>query len=296
MRLTVLGCRSGMPAAGQCSSSYLVETGTARLLLDCGPGAAAALSAVARPNELDAVIISHLHADHCYDLLPVGKGLLSARSHRGFSHLFPSLPELASSGAATPPVPLYVPRGGRDRLRALAALFPVGSAARLLDQAFEVAFDVREYDPGASFTVGDTAVELHGLCHVAPNCGTRLVSPTGSLAYTGDTGMTSNLVPLARGVDLLLSEATLELPDTTGHGHLSAVEAAAVAAESGVGQLVLTHFVTADEAWLAGRRADARRIFDGAVHVAAPGRQFTARPQVRPAADTQVRPAADALG
>jgi len=286
MRLTVLGCRSGMPSAGQCSSSYLVESSAARLLLDCGPGAAAALSAVARPSDLDAVIISHLHADHCYDLLPVGKALLSVRSYRNFAHLVPTLPELAADEAPAPPVPLYVPRGGRERLRALAELFPVGGAS-LLDQTFDVAFDVREYDAGASFAVGDTSVELHGLRHVAPNCGTRLDSPTGSLAYTGDTGMTGDLVPLVRGVDLLLSEATLELPDTTGHGHLSATEAAAVAAEGGVGQLVLTHFATADQAWLDARRADALRIFDGPVHVAAPRRQFAARPQVRSAADAR---------
>src|SRR5262249_14023755 len=161
------------------------------------------------------------------DLLPVGKTLLAAHSQRGFAHLFPSLPEIAGDGEPVRPVPLYVPRGGRQRLRTLASLFPVATMP-LLNEAFETAFDLREYDPVDSFVIGDTAVELHALRHVAPNCGTRLTAPSGSLAYTGDTGFTSDLMPFAQGVDLLLSEATLELPDTSHHGHLCATQAATV--------------------------------------------------------------------
>ena len=47
MRVTILGCRSGMPADGQPSSGYLVATSRAAVLLDCGPGIATALGAVA---------------------------------------------------------------------------------------------------------------------------------------------------------------------------------------------------------------------------------------------------------
>lgn len=275
MQLTVLGCRSGMPAGGQCSSSYLVETGAARLLLDCGPGAATALSTVLHPRHLDAVVISHLHMDHCYDLLPVGKALLAGRQR--MSAMFPTLPGVDDDGE-WPPVPLYVPRGGRDRLRALAAIFPV-TTIPLLDRAFEIAFEVREYAPGDRFAVGDAELALHELRHAEPNCGTRVDSATGSLAYTGDTGMTDQLLHFARDVDLLLSEATLEVTDTTDHGHLSAADAAAVAAQAGVGQLVLTHFVTAEPDWLRARKADAERVFDGPVHLAAPARRFdTAQP------------------
>jgi ribonuclease BN (tRNA processing enzyme) len=273
MQLTVLGCRSGMPSGGQCSSSYLVETDSTRLLLDCGPGAATALSAVTHPRALDGVVISHLHLDHCYDLLPVGKALLNGRIRHQID--FPTLPEAALTHDSQP-VPLYVPRGSREKLHALAALFPV-TTFPILDKAFEVAFDVREYVPGDTFAVGDCTVSLHELRHVLPNCGTRIESPGGSLAYTGDTGATEALVPFARDVDLLLSEATLELPDASRHGHLSATEAGAVAAEAEVGQLVLTHFVTADAGWLKARKADAERVFDGPVHLAAPAGQFDAR-------------------
>ncbi len=66
-----------MPANGQASSGYLVATDEAAVLLDCGPGVATAFSGVAAPCQLGAVIVSHWHLDHCYDLLPLGKSLLS---------------------------------------------------------------------------------------------------------------------------------------------------------------------------------------------------------------------------
>jgi ribonuclease BN (tRNA processing enzyme) len=272
MWLTVVGCRSGMPSEGQSSSSYLVGSDSARVLLDCGPGTATTLGV--HPTTLDGIVISHLHLDHCYDLLPVGKMLLA--SHARHAMLFPTL-RSAPSHEPRPPVPLYVPEGGRAVLEALAALFPVGAALPILDKAFSVAFDVREYQPGDTFSIGDLQIEVHGLRHIVPNCGIRVESATGSLAYTGDTGTTDELVGLARGVDLLLAEATLELPDSSGHGHLCALEAAEAAARARVGQLVLTHFITDDDEWLEARRAEAVTRFGGPVHVARPGRHFAVR-------------------
>jgi len=282
MELTVAGCRAGMPGDGQASSGYLVSSPTAdpttepphpassrtTVLLDCGPGVATALSAITNPGCVDAVIISHLHLDHCYDLLPLGKSLLSTRVGYPTSGAAPQLE------AAGEPVPLYVPAGARETLLRLAALFPV-STVPVLDRAFEVAFDVREYRPGDSFTVGAMTVELYPLRHAAPNCGVRLSCAGASLAYTGDTGpATDALVALARGADLLLAEATMEETDHGPHGHLSAGDAGHIAARAGVGELVLTHFPTADPAALHTRRDRAAAVFGGPVHLAAPFSRF----------------------
>ncbi len=271
MQLTVLGTRSGMPAEGQPSSGYLVEVEDCRLLLDCGPGITTALSAVAPAQTLDAVVISHMHADHCYDLLPLGKSLLHARAARVLaeSDLEP-MQALAALDASAPGVPLFVPVGGRAVLDRLAALFPV-TTFPLLDKAFDIAFDVREYEPGAAFTVGGCAVSLHPGRHAAPNCGARVESPSGTLAYTGDTGLAEGLTGLAQGVDLLLAEATLDATDHGAHGHLSAADAGGVATENGVGELVLTHFATGDPVVLERRRKAASAVFDGRVHIAKPG-------------------------
>lgn len=265
MQLTVLGCRSGMPADGQASSGYLLETGGTRLLLDCGPGVAAALSGHLRPSGLDAVVISHLHADHCYDLLPVGKSLLSGVME------FPGGPERAE--AELHPVPLFVPEGARELFDRWARLFPV-TTMPLLDKAFERAFDVHEYRPGDRFEVGEATVGLHELRHVLPNCGIRVEAGNRVFAYTGDTGMTDAAVKLAADADLLLAEASLSEPDRTDHGHLSGGEAGLIAARAGVGELVLTHFASGTPGWLERLHADASGTFDGPVQLARPGARF----------------------
>jgi ribonuclease BN (tRNA processing enzyme) len=274
MNLTILGCRSGMPANGQASSGYLVSMGTdaapTRLLLDCGPGVATALSEVIEPSMLDAIVITHVHLDHCYDLLPIGKSLLSAGLR------YPAAGSPPQNEVRIPRLPLYVPAGSAALFDRLATLFPVITVPAL-DRAFELAFDVNEYTPGVRFTVRGAEIRLELLEHAAPNCGIRVGSAEGTLVYTGDTRPTATLNDLAADADLLLAECTLNEPDAGPHGHLCAEDAAEVAATAAVGQLVLTHFTSADPAWLEASRQRAAARFGGPVHVATPSARFPVR-------------------
>ena len=97
------------------------------------------------------------------------------------------------------------------------------------------------------------------------------------MAYTGDTGPADTLLELARDADLLLAEATLAGPDTSGWGHLCATDAAEVAAGARVGQLVLTHLGSTDPQWAQARETDATRVFTGPVHLARPGARYPVR-------------------
>lgn len=97
------------------------------------------------------------------------------------------------------------------------------------------------------------------------------------MAYTGDTGPTDALRTLADRVDLLLAEATFAQTDPGDYGHLSAIDAAAVAADAQVGQLVLTHLGSTDPDWVLARRAEADRVFTGPTHVAEPGAHYPVR-------------------
>ena len=254
MYVTVLGCQAGMPDGGRASSGYVVTTGSCRLLLDCGPGVATALSGHAGAAALDGIVISHLHPDHCYDLLPVGTTLL--RHGR--------------------PIPLYLPGGGAALLTALGALFPVipgGDAP-----PFQEAFTVHEYAPGDTVHMGDCTLTLYGLRHAMPNCGVRIHDGTVSLAYTGDTGPTAAVLTMAAGVDLLLAEATMVDGDSGDYGHLSAIDAGRVAAEADVGQLVLTHLFATDADSVRASAEEAARAFTGPVHVAQPGACYRVGP------------------
>lgn len=81
MKLTILGCNGPFPAPGGPCSGYLLEQGDTRVLLDCGTGVLAALTALLPPESLNAVVLSHLHYDHMSDMLPLiyrmqGKGRL----------------------------------------------------------------------------------------------------------------------------------------------------------------------------------------------------------------------------
>jgi hypothetical protein len=161
-------------------------------------------------------IICHLHIDHCHDLLPLGKTLLSAIAH------YPSAPGEADQSPAK--LPLYVPSGA-SLLLTWTSLLTVDSIP-LLDRVFDGAFEVREYKPGGTFTIGDATVELFELRHAKTNCGIRVTSRAGSLAYTGGTRVTDEITRLARGVDLLLAETSLDQTGTGSHGHLCAIDAA----------------------------------------------------------------------
>jgi ribonuclease BN (tRNA processing enzyme) len=69
MRLTVLGRSPASPNPGEACAGYLVEGGGARLLVDIGPGVVSQLVRRHHPDELDAVVVSHMHADHVLDLV-----------------------------------------------------------------------------------------------------------------------------------------------------------------------------------------------------------------------------------
>ncbi|WP_432971345.1 MBL fold metallo-hydrolase [Dactylosporangium sp. CA-233914] len=266
MRLLPLGRLAGMPAAGEASSGYLVESGGTRIMLDAGPGTAVAVSRhLADPRPLDGVFISHLHTDHLLDVLPIGKMLLRRRLHGDLGAGRVEIDE------TVPRVPLFVPGGARAVLDRYAALFPV-TTHPLLDRAFDLAFEVIEYQPGEVRRVGELSLRFELLRHVAPDCGVRVEAGGRSLVYTGDTGVTPALPELAQGADLLLSESTLRQTDTTGHGHLSSGDAARAAREAGVGTLVLTHFASPDPAEHEWHRSRAAEVFDGPVGIARIGR------------------------
>jgi ribonuclease BN (tRNA processing enzyme) len=267
MELTVVGARAGMPTPGEPSSGYVLRVAGRNLLFDCGPGVAGALPGVVPPEEIAAGFVSHLHLDHCYDLLPLGKGLLH-------QHLaYPSGPVAPELDDAWMPVPLYVPAGSTSVFKTLQGLFPVVSSPAL-DRAFELAFDLREMTPWEPVDLFGCRITAMPLRHAVPAFGFRIESPDGVFAYTGDTGWTESLHRLADGADILLCEATLRTPDHGPHGHLCGEEAGRLAAEAGVGMLVITHVTSTEQEWLDGLRKDASAAFSGTIHLATPGARF----------------------
>lgn len=262
MRLIPLGTSAGMPSGGVASSGYLVEGDGTRVMLDCGPGTSVGLSRYFADGGLDALFVSHMHTDHILDVLAVGKMVLTTRLRRDESGTLQIDPE-------RDPIPLFVPRGARERLVALAALFPV-TTHPLLDRAFDVGATIHEYEPGETVQVGPLSLRFALMHHAEPDCGVRIDGTDGSLTYSGDTGSTPALAELARGTGTLLVESTLRDTDPTPHGHLASSEAGVAAREAGVADLVLTHMSAHDEAAREWHRGRAAAEFAGPVTVAEP--------------------------
>lgn len=220
MRLTVLGSGAACAGAGGNSSGYLVEDGDIRILLDCGHGVASELIGIVPPVDIDHIFISHMHADHFIDLLPLRfavtkdmDGLRERRSH------------------------LHLPPGGNQALRRVleAVCFPL--------EFFDSVWHVSEYQPGEALKLGaGLQAQFAGGVHYIPGWAIRL-DGSSSLTYTGDTAPSDDVRSLAQNTDLLLAEATLDEPEGGAvRGHLTATQAAELALAANARRLMLTHF------------------------------------------------------
>ena len=246
MRLTVLGCSGTYPGPDSPCSGYLVEHDGFRLVLDLGTGALGPLQRSIGLLDIDAVYVSHLHADHCLDLV----GLSYARRYH--------------PDGETRPLPVYGPAGLADRI---CAAFEAPPPDRLAP-----VYDFREVPVGTR-SIGPFHVTTARMNHPVECHGLRVEADGRSLVYSGDTGATPRLVALAEGADVLLCEASWpDAPDRPGGLHLSGREAGEHAAAAAVGRLLLTHVVPwADRDGIA---EEARRGYDGPLEVVRSGASY----------------------
>ena len=217
MRLTVLGCAGTFPGPESPCSGYLFEHGGYRLVVDLGAGALGQLQRHIGLLDVDAVYVSHLHADHCIDLV--------AYSYARRYH---------PAGTA-PLLPVYGPAGIGARILSSYEAPPTHGLGDV--------FDFREVAPGerrlGPFTVTAVRVNHPVECH-----GLRIEAGGRAVVYSGDTGKSAELVRLAEGCDVFLCEASwAHAEDNPPDIHLSGRQAGEHALRAGVGRLVLTHVV-----------------------------------------------------
>jgi ribonuclease BN (tRNA processing enzyme) len=243
MRLTVVGCSGSFPGPDSAASCYLLEADGFRLVVDMGNGSLGALQRFAPLFGIDAVLLSHLHADHCVDLYSYSV----ARAYP------PAGPQ--------PSIPVYGPAGTAERIGQIHG--PGGDPGLVKRFAFET------LAPGA-MRIGPFDIALAHMNHPVETFGFRFTNAGRSLVYTGDTGETEAVPALASGADVFLSEAAfLDGPNLPPDLHLTARQAAGYAHRADVGRLVLTHLQpwnAADDA-----REEAASGFAGALDVAVAG-------------------------
>jgi ribonuclease BN (tRNA processing enzyme) len=262
MRLTVLGKSPSWQDAGGACSGYLVEDGGTAVLIDCGNGVFAKMRQRIDYVDVDAVIISHLHADHFLDLVPYAYALTYAPRQQ-------PVPVPPWPGTDTPAKPLlFAPPGGRETFRRV-----VGAWGN--DDLIENAFALEEYEEDSTPEVGPLRFSFRLVPHFTETFAIRVASSNGSgtVAYGADSSPSENLCEFVKGADLLLIEATLPRPERTGiRGHLTPSEAGEHARQAGVKRVILTHI--SDELDAVWARDQARRSFGGNVEVAFEGAMY----------------------
>jgi ribonuclease BN (tRNA processing enzyme) len=272
LQLTVIGCSAASERPGGACSSYLVTYGAVNVLMDCGPGSLSFLRQEINPRNLDAIILSHLHADHTLDLVPLAYGLKYGP---------PVGDERKPSGAK---LTLFVPPDGAAFLAGIAeALEGRGQGGD-----FWSPFEIVEYDPDGTLVVGNDAGERDAdylnfrfapTKHYIP-CQAIKAFPPGDtphpvLVYGADSAPVESLIRFAHGADLLILESTLDTPEMpVPIGHMTPRQAGQLATDAGdVKRLLLTHYWghIPPETML----AEARAAFPGEMSVAKERARYT---------------------
>lgn len=197
IRVTLLGTASGPRVhAGMAGISTLVEAGGERMLFDAGRGFMQRLVQANIPmNAVTKLFLTHLHSDHVVDVPDLMLTPWSAQPERKL------------------PLEVWGPDGTRDMMHHLQQAFAFDIRMRRdVDESFSpdgirvVAHDIREgrvYDRnGVTVTA---FLVTHGL--VKPSYGYRVDYAGRSVAISGDTSPSDNLVAFCKGVDVLIHEA-----------------------------------------------------------------------------------------
>ena len=245
MKLTVVGCSGSFPSAESACSSYLVEADDFRLLIDMGNGALGELQRHCGLYDLDAVLLSHLHADHCIDMC----SYFVARYYR-------------HDGGPPQSIPVYGPEGTEARLATAYGDLPD-------EKCMSEVFDFRTLASG-QIDIGPFSVRAERVSHPVEAYGIRLEHAGRSLTYSGDTGPCGPLLDLADGTDLFLCESSFtygkeDVPEL----HLNGREAGEYAARAGVRRLVLTHIPPWTDPQVS--LDDARAAYQGPIDLARAG-------------------------
>jgi ribonuclease BN (tRNA processing enzyme) len=258
VQITVLGKSPSWQDADGACSGYLVQEEDYVLLLDCGNGVFSKLRRQCDYVDIDAVLVSHLHADHFLDLVPFSYALSYAPRQQ-------PVPVAGWPGTSEPARPqLFAPIGARDMFRQIVRCW--GN-----EELIEHAFALREYQAWDELELGPLRIRFREVPHYVETFAVELSAASGArFTFSADCSPNDELVEFANDTDLLLIEATLPRPERTGErGHLTPAEAGDHGRRAGAKRLVITHF--SDELDPEWARAQAAEAFGRPVELAREG-------------------------
>lgn len=243
MKLTTIGFWGGYPKANEASTGYLLEHSGFHLLIDCGSGVLSKLQNFIQPEQIDAVILSHYHADHIADI-----GVLQhARLIQGFL------------GKKMDTLPIY------------GHLLDEQEFAKLTHKNITEGI---AYNPEETLTVGPFTIKFLRTNHPAPCFAMRIEADGKTIVYTGDSSYKDEFVPFSEKADLLLAECNFySNQDGKNAGHMNSTEVGRLGQLAGVKELILTHLPHYGE--LTNLLAEAKKEYSGPISLAEYGKTVT---------------------
>lgn len=251
-RLVLLGSKGGpaLRPGGPWPSTSLLELGGRRIVVDCGLGVTRGLVDAGMPlKTLDLIFVTHLHSDHVLELGP--------------------LIHTAWTAGLSTPVRVFGPPGTAHVWERFCQSMEFDIDIRIGDEGRpdlrELAV-VEEYAEGPVLALDEDGLAVSALRVEHPpvtDCfALRFDHAAASVVFSSDTAFFPPLADFARGASVLVHEAMLadgieRLVARTGNGerlrehllaaHTFAADAGRIAAEAGVGRLVLNHLIPADD-------------------------------------------------
>ena len=243
MKLTVLGCYGPFPKAKGACSGYLLECNDTRILIDCGNGVLSRYFALCSDlNQLDAIIVSHLHPDHMSDLMVLRYALDIG----------------AKMGKIERSIPLYLPKSPREEYERIQ---------------YKEAFEMKDLEDGKMVEIKGINISFKKTDHPIECYAVAFKKANKKFVYSGDTKYDPSLINFISNADFFLCEGGIpEKYRTETTPHLSAKQAAELATEGHVKRLVLTHFYP--EVKLPALLAEAQESYFGIIEMAEEGKSY----------------------
>ena len=209
MKVTIVGHWGGFPRVKEATSGYLIEHGDYKLLLECGSGVVSSLQEKTDIKDLDAVLITHYHYDHCCDIGPLQYAV----------QIKTQLKEVKK------PLPIYAPEGEFFKL------------LKWEEYTYGVSFD-----EDSCLSLGPFEISFIKNIHPVEAYSVRIKCQDKIFSFTSDTSYFEGLAEFFAGSDLLICECSFYADmDGTKAGHLNSSQAGLLAEKANVKKLILTH-------------------------------------------------------
>lgn len=230
MKVTILGNNGPFPSAGGACSGYLITEGDKNILIDCGNGVLANLQKFIRIEELDAIILTHLHSDHMSDMM-VLRYAVQIKMNRG---------------ANIRPIEVYAPNQPQEEYDRID---------------IPGVFNLKPVTDELVLNFGDMKLEFKEMVHPVTSYAVSIVSKDKKFVFSGDTSWNDNIIEFSKGADIVMLDAGLLSEDKKSDNvpHLTARECGIVAQKANAKRLLLTHFWPEDD--VADHITEARENF-----------------------------------